>query len=98
MRALVATLAVVWTLLLGAVALELYRIDRSLAWISAPVRGLAVSGSPASPAAASETREQRIDRKAREINATADETRDVLTRSLELQPPAKSAPALPSRR
>lgn len=98
MRAALLALAVVWTLLLTGVAIELYRIDQSLSVISAPVRGLAGAASRASVAATPETREQRIERKAREINELGDELRDVLTRSLDLQGQDKSATARPSRR
>lgn len=40
MNRLISVLAVVWTLLLVGIAVELYRIDVSLSWLSAPVKGI----------------------------------------------------------
>lgn len=93
MRGLVAILAVVWTLLLCAIAVELYRIDKSLAWISAPIQGIAAMAGATNRPAVVETREQRIERKAREQHEATDETVAVLTRAMELDRQGKGATA-----
>lgn len=98
MRAITAAFAIVLTVLLSVIAIELYRIDQSLAWLSAPVKGIASAVASSSSSATTETRQQRIDRKAREINDVSEETRDVLMRAIELQSQGPSArPPLPRR-
>lgn len=93
MRGLLAILAVLWTLLLCAIAVELYRIDKSLAWISAPIQGIAALANTSNHPARTETREQRIERKAREQHEATDETVAVLTRAMELDRQGKAATA-----
>lgn len=56
-------LCVVWTLVLMLIAVELYRIDQSLAWLSAPIRELAALGRSGSARTASV--ETEAERKAR---------------------------------
>lgn len=98
MRALIASLALLWTLLLGAIAVQLYQINQSLAWVSAPVRALAAAGAHAGGDATAETRDERIDRKARELHELGDEYAETLRRAFELRASDKSATAPPSRR
>lgn len=84
MRAFAVALALVWTVLLGAIALQLHELNTHLAWLGAPVRGLAARVAELTPASAPETREQRVERKAREMNDASDENADVIRRAFEL--------------
>ena len=97
MRAFLAALAVVWTLLLGTIAFQLRQINEHLSWVSGPIRGLAAIGRQAEAEAATETREQRIARRARELQEATDESSEVLRRSLNASRPGKSPTAKPSQ-
>lgn len=97
MRAIIAGLALVWTLLLGAIAVQLYQVNQSLAWISAPIRGLAEIGRQAKAPEKTETREERIERKAREQRESVDEAVEIFKRSMELDARDTAATARPSR-
>lgn len=78
MRTLLATLAVLWTLLLAAIAVELYRIDQSVAWMGAPTRSVTSSLSDLAAAGKNESRQQRIERKALEIQKLRDNFEEAL--------------------
>lgn len=71
MRAFMAVLALVWTLLLTSIALDLRALNRSLAWLRLPT-GVATAG------AVTETREQRRERYKRESDAMYDDLIDRL--------------------
>jgi len=98
MRVLIAGVAVVWTLLLGAIALQLYQVNDSLSWLSAPWRNLATSTTRTASEHKHETREQRIERKVREQREIVDEDAEIIKRLLIRDPPSKAATARPSRR
>lgn len=68
MRALVAVGVIVWTLLLVGIAIELRRIDTSLEYLAAPMRGLVAWKESVSAPQKPETREERIARKRRELS------------------------------
>jgi len=98
MRVLIAGVAVVWTLLLGAIAIQLYHVNDSLSWLSAPWRDLATSATRTAGEHKKETREQRIERKVREQRDIVDEDAEIMKRLLIHDPPGKAATARPSRR
>lgn len=97
MRAFLAALAVVWTLLLGTIAFQLRQINEHLSWVSGPIRGLAAIGREAEAQAKTETREQRIERRVREMTEGQDEQTEILSRVLTGDRPRKSPTAKPSR-
>lgn len=97
MRGFTAAVVVFWSLLLSSIAWELYRIDQSLTHLSAPMRNLATVSTTNVSAHPGETREQRIERRARDQREAIDEATAVFKRSLELSLEDKAATARPSR-
>lgn len=89
MSRLFSVLAIVWTLLLVGIAFELYRIDDSLMWLSAPNRNLA--RSMAATNAAALTPETEHDRA---VRLKAESDRNV--RDLEYRLGLRPAPAAPA--
>lgn len=83
MRAFLAVLAVVWTLLLSAIGIQLYQINQHLAWVSAPIRGLHSMATTAINADATKTREQRVEEMVADMKKSqvkADEWTDAINR------------------
>lgn len=93
MRSVVLALAVVCTFVLSAIAVELYRIDRSLAYISAPVRAL--STVDATAAGRAESQNERIERKRRVVEESANNIAEWLAAAdgVKVAPQGKSATA-----
>ena len=96
MRAFLAVMSVVLALLLGVIALELHQVNQHLAWVSAPIKGVASLGEPVMVNGRPETREERIARRARDIQESSDEAAEVMRRVLTGAPAAGSAKSRPS--
>lgn len=90
-RTVAAVFAVVWTLLLGAIALELRAINRHLAWVSAPIEAIAAGGRAELARRATETQEQTRERLAEERRAQIAEYADNWRRTLAPTQPAARA-------
>ncbi len=97
-RTAVTVCALVWTLLLVAIAVELRRIDDSLYHLSLPNRNLgrmvrtpAVAGPP-------ETREQRIARKRQEMKELQESIEESFEAAGISAPKGKTATASPAPR
>lgn len=86
MRALTAVLAVVLTLLLGVIAVELHQINQHLSWVSGPIQGLAAIGRESIAQSKTETREERIARRVAAMRESNDETAEVISRVLTGKP------------
>lgn len=97
MPKITSALAVAIAVLLALIVLELHQINRSLAWISAPVRGVAAEVADEATRSATETREERIERKVRENRELAAEQAEIWKRTLTDAPPSKAANSRPSR-
>lgn len=98
MRAFMTVLALVWTLLLGAITLQLRTLNQHLSWVSGPIRGLAAIGAQPTKVETPEEREHRIERKAREQIEAVDEQAEIMRRVLNHDPRGKAATGRTSRR
>jgi hypothetical protein len=97
MRRLAAVAVVAVALLLAAVAWELHAVNSRLGVIVAILDPAAPAGGRPVAAPAAETREQRIERRARELRETSDETAEVWRRILANDRRASSATIAPSQ-
>lgn len=82
MRAVLAAVAVVIALLLGVIAYELHQVNQHLAWVSAPIKGLAAIAAVPDKAETPEQREKRIAERARVAREASEEGAEVWRRVL----------------
>lgn len=97
MRAMLAVIALVWTLLLAVIALQLYQINQSLEWVSAPVRALGSMAATPTVNGRSETREERRARYRREQQAITEDIEDRLGLPIKKATPNAASTAPSSR-
>lgn len=91
MRAFMVALALVWTLLLTSIALDLRALNRSLGWLRLPA-------SAPSSVASTETREQRRERYKREAQETYERIIDRLDAAQAINAQDATSKSQPARK
>lgn len=98
MKAFYAFLAVLWTLMLAAIGVQLYQINQNLSWVSAPIKGLAGLSEPRTVSGRPETREERRERYAKENQEMCEDMADRLGVPSTSCAPKKAASARPAQK
>lgn len=97
MRAFTAAVAVVIAVLLGVIAFELHSINTRLEAVAAPFAALRTLARSAGNARPGETRDERIARRARELEGVAEENAEVMRLILASGRSGSSAKSQPSQ-